>query len=148
MVAPAPPPAPDLARFVDAQAAVWDDVRHELRAGRKTSHWMWFIFPQLASLGRSATAKFYGLRDAREARGYIEHPVLGPRLLECCELLEASDVDDAVDIFGSVDAMKLRSCLTLFAAAAPQHAIFQKCLRKFFDGKPDPLTVGQVDDPA
>src|SRR4051794_1686954 len=102
-------PEVSLARFVEAQSAVWDDVLSELRSGRKTTHWMWFIFPQLASLGRSTTAKFYGLRDLQEARAYVEHPVLGPRVVRCCELLENIRDREAVDIFGSVDAMKLRS---------------------------------------
>jgi uncharacterized protein (DUF1810 family) len=130
-----------LDRFVQAQADVWDDVVTELRAGRKTSHWMWFVFPQLASLGRSATAKYYGLEDLQEARAYVDHPVLGPRLLECCNVLAAARTSDAVEIFGGVDAMKLRSCLTLFAAAAPEHPVFSACLAKFFGGQPDPLTL-------
>jgi uncharacterized protein (DUF1810 family) len=130
-----------LERFVQAQAAVWDDVVAELRAGRKTSHWMWFVFPQLASLGRSATAKFYGLKDLQEARAYIDHPVLGQRLLQCCNELAAAGQDDAVEIFGEVDAMKLHSCLTLFALAAPEHPVLNACLGKFFGGEPDQLTV-------
>jgi uncharacterized protein (DUF1810 family) len=133
-----------LARFVDAQAPVWEEVLSELRSGRKTSHWMWFVFPQLASLGRSATARFYGLRDVQQARAYIDHPLLGRRLIECCELLSVSPVRDAVQIFGSVDAMKLRSCLTLFAAAAPEHTVFRECLMKFYGGEPDALTVQQL----
>jgi uncharacterized protein (DUF1810 family) len=136
---------PPLARFLEAQDAVWPAVQAELAAGRKTSHWMWFVFPQLAGLGRSATARFYGLRDLQEARAYIGHPVLGPRLVQCCELLSALPEDDPVCIFGAVDALKLRSCLTLFAAAAPAQATFDDCLRKFFDGKPDPLTAQLLD---
>jgi uncharacterized protein (DUF1810 family) len=129
-------------RFVEAQSSVWMDVQAELRAGRKASHWMWFVFPQLAALGRSATAKFYGLRDGDEARAYMAHPVLGPRLLECCEILLQVPQHDAVAIFGGVDAMKLRSCLTLFAHAAPQRPQFGACLQKFFGGEADPLTLG------
>jgi uncharacterized protein (DUF1810 family) len=136
---------PPLARFLEAQDAVWPAVQAELAAGRKTSHWMWFVFPQLAGLGRSATARFYGLRDLQEARAYIGHPVLGPRLVQCCGLLSALPEDDPVCIFGAVDALKLRSCLTLFAAAAPAQATFDDCLRKFFDGKPDPLTAQLLD---
>jgi uncharacterized protein (DUF1810 family) len=134
--------ADTLDRFIEAQAPVWTDVQAELRAGRKTSHWMWFVFPQLAALGRSATAKFYGLRDRDEARAYAAHPVLGPRLLECCEILLQVPQRDPVAIFGSVDAMKLRSSLTLFAQAAPAHPQFRACLEKFFGGAADPLTVG------
>ena len=133
--------APDLDRFVAAQAPVWEQVLSELRAGRKTTHWMWFVFPQLASLGRSSTAKFYGLRGLEEARAYMAHPVLGPRLVECCELLTAVQSRDAVDIFGEVDAMKLRSCLTLFEAAAPEQPVFRACRLQYFGGEPDPLTA-------
>jgi uncharacterized protein (DUF1810 family) len=130
---------------VDAQSAVWDDVLSELRSGRKTTHWMWFVFPQLASLGRSATAKFFGLRDLQEARAYVDHAVLGGRLVQCCDLLSRIRDREAVDIFGDVDAMKLRSCLTLFATAAPQHAVFRACLLQFFAGEPDPLTLRLLD---
>ena len=130
----------DLSRFVDAQESVWDDVRRELRSGRKQTHWMWFVFPQLAELGRSSTAKHYGLAGADEAKAYLDHPVLGARLKECCELLLAQEVGDPVAVFGSIDAMKLRSCLTLFAAVAPEVAVFDACLRRFFAGERDPLT--------
>jgi uncharacterized protein (DUF1810 family) len=131
-------PENSLERFVDAQAPVWDDVVSELRSGHKTTHWMWFVFPQLASLGRSATAKFYGMRGRQEARAYIEHPVLGPRLIQCCEMLSTLHDLQALDIFGHVDAMKFRSCLTLFAAVAPEHAVFRTCLARFFGGEADP----------
>ena len=130
-----------LQRFVDAQSAVWPDVQSELRAGRKVSHWMWFVFPQLTDLGRSATAKFYGLRDLHDARAFVDHPVLGPRLLHCCEILMQLPGHDATAIFGKVDAMKLRSCLTLFAEAAPDQPQFRACLRKYFGGEADPLTT-------
>jgi len=135
----------NLQRFVDAQAPVWDDVRAELRQARKRSHWMWFVFPQLADLGRSGTARFYGIHGAEEAREYLEHPVLGPRLRECCALLLQAPAVSARDVFGEIDAMKLRSCLTLFEAVSPQTPIFQECLDRFFDGERDPLTKELLD---
>jgi uncharacterized protein (DUF1810 family) len=130
-----------LQRFVDAQAGAWDDVRAELRAGHKASHWMWFVFPQLAALGRSGTAKFYGLGGAEEARAYLAHPVLGPRLVECCSLLLALQGRCAQDVFGGIDAMKLRSCLTLFDAVAPAETVFRDTLARYFSGEADPLTL-------
>lgn len=133
-----------LQRFVDAQAPVWDAVKAELLAGRKQTHWMWFVFPQLASLGRSATAQFYGIAGAGEARAYLEHPVLGARLLECCELLLQLRHRSAAEVFGNVDAMKLRSCLTLFEAVAAEPRVFAECLEACFDGRRDPLTLEQL----
>jgi uncharacterized protein (DUF1810 family) len=130
----------DLQRFLEAQAPVWDDVRSELAQARKRSHWMWFVFPQLAALGRSGTARFYGIGGAEEARAYLQHPVLGARLHECCALLLQSPGVSARDVFGEVDAMKLRSCLTLFEAVSPQTPIFQQCLDRYFSGERDPLT--------
>lgn len=137
-----PPPADPfhLARFTGAQDPVWDTVRHELQAGRKQSHWMWFVFPQLATLGRSAMARHYGLSGMDEAQAYLAHPVLGGRLREACQLLLAARASDATEIFGSVDAMKLRSSLTLFAAASPQDTVFAQCLQRFFAGEADPLS--------
>lgn len=141
-------PGFDLERFVSAQAPVWPAVRAELQAGRKTSHWMWFVFPQLAVLGRSGMARHYGLSGLEEARAYLAHPVLGPRLRECCDMLLRHQGLTALEIFGSVDAMKLRSCLTLFMLAASDDGdgdvIFREALRKFYDDKPDPLTVDEV----
>lgn len=131
----------DLQRFLDAQAPVWDDVRSELDQARKRSHWMWFVFPQLAALGRSGTARFYGISGAEEARAYLEHPVLGARLQECCALLCKATGVTARDIFGETDAMKLRSCLTLFEAVSPQTPIFKECLDRYFDGERDRLTT-------
>lgn len=131
----------DLQRFVDAQAPVWEEVRAELRQARKRSHWMWFVFPQLAALARSGTARLYGIGGADEARAYLAHPLLGARLQECCALLlEAGEVS-ARDIFGDIDAMKLRSCLTLFDAVSPQTPIFRECLGRYFAGERDPLTT-------
>lgn len=131
----------NLQRFLDAQAPSWDDVRAELGQARKRSHWMWFVFPQLAALGRSGTARFYGISGAGEARAYLEHPVLGARLHECCVLLLKATGVSAQDIFGEVDAMKLRSCLTLFEAVSPQTAVFKECLDRYFAGERDPLTM-------
>ncbi|HYF16929.1 MAG TPA: DUF1810 domain-containing protein [Ramlibacter sp.] len=133
--------AHDLQPFLDAQSAVWTEVLDELRAGRKRSHWMWFVFPQLAVLGRSSMAKFYGLADAEEARAYLAHPVLGPRLLECCRLLLAVPDRSAAEILGAVDALKLRSCLTLFAHVAPGEPLFREVLARFCAGQEDTLTI-------
>ncbi len=134
-------PAGALQRFIDAQEPVWDAVCAELDEGRKQSHWMWFVFPQLAGLGRSTTAKFYGLSGADEARAYLADPILGPRLRACCEILLQSNQLTAVEIFGATDAMKLRSCLTLFAVVGPHEDVFQRCLVRFFDGSRDLATL-------
>jgi uncharacterized protein (DUF1810 family) len=130
----------NLQRFVHAQAPVWDDVRAELGRARKRTHWMWFVFPQLAALGRSETARFYGISGADEAKAYLEHPLLGPRLLECCALLLKITGVSAREVFGDIDAMKLRSCLTLFEGVAPNAPIFRECLEGYFAGERDPLT--------
>jgi len=130
----------DLQRFVTAQDGVLDAVRAELRAGRKTSHWMWFVFPQLAGLGSSAMARRYAIASLAEARAYLAHPVLGPRLRECCDLLLQWPGDDAHAVFGSPDDLKLRSCLSLFDAVEPR-GVFAHCLRKYFGGVPDPATT-------
>lgn len=137
-------PGFDLERFVAAQAPVWPAVRAELQAGRKTSHWMWFVFPQLAVLGRSGMARHYGLSGLDEARAYLAHPVLGARLRECCGMLLQLQGPTALDIFGGIDAMKLRSCLTLFMLASPDEAVFREGLGKYYDGQPDPLTLEEV----
>ena len=131
----------DLQRFVDAQAPVWNDVLTELAQAKKRSHWMWFVFPQLAALGRSGTAKFYGISGADEARAYLAHPVLGARLQECCALLLEATGVSALDIFGEIDAMKLRSCLTLFEAVSRQTPVFGECLDRYFAGERDALTT-------
>ena len=137
-------PGLDLERFVTAQAPVWPAVRAELQAGRKTTHWMWFVFPQLAVLGRSGMARHYGLSGLEEARAYLAHPVLGARLRECFAILLQLQGPTAVEVFGNIDAMKLRSCLTLFMLASPDDAVFREGLRKFYDGEPDPLTLEEV----
>jgi uncharacterized protein (DUF1810 family) len=132
----------DLDRFVDAQAGVFDQALAELRAGRKQGHWMWFVFPQLLGLGKSETSRFYGLNGIEEARAYLAHPVLGPRLRAACEAI-GNAPGEAVAILGPIDAMKLRSSLTLFHRAAPD-PLFPALLERFFDGAPDPATDEQL----
>jgi uncharacterized protein (DUF1810 family) len=130
----------DLQRFVDAQGGIFEQALAELRAGRKQSHWMWFVFPQLAGLGRSSTAQFYAIHSATEAHAFLVHEPLGARLHQVTEaLLPWAGKRTAEQIFGSTDAMKLRSSLTLFDAVAP-HSIFGHALVAFFDG-PDPRTL-------
>lgn len=133
--------AHDLQRFVDAQDGVWDDVLAELRAGRKTSHWMWFVFPQLKSLGLSETARFYGIGSRDEARAYWQHPVLGERLREATRLVLAVQGRDLRAIFGTPDDLKFRSSMTLFATVAPEEPRFREALDRFCAGVPDPLTL-------
>jgi uncharacterized protein (DUF1810 family) len=129
----------NLQRFVDAQASVYDAVVDELHDGRKASHWMWFVFPQLRGLGHSATAQHYGLASLDEARAYLAHPLLGERLRECTRLaLRAGD--DAHALFGSPDDLKFRSCLTLFHHAAPDEALFADALDHYFEGIADSRT--------
>ncbi len=130
----------DLQRFVEAQAPVYPQVVSELAAGRKQSHWMWFVFPQIAGLGLSPTSVCFAISSLDEAKAYVAHPVLGPRLVECAELALLTQVSSAHEIFGAVDAMKFRSSMTLFANAAPETALFQQCLDKYFGGVPDPQT--------
>jgi uncharacterized protein (DUF1810 family) len=113
----------------------------ELRAGRKRSHWMWFIFPQLRGLGSSPSAQHYGLASLAEARAYLDHPVLGARLRECTRCLLLLEGRSAAEIFGYPDELKLRSCLTLFERAAPQEELFSEALGKYYGGQPDPRTL-------
>ena len=129
----------DLRRFVEAQDRVYDTVLDELRAARKRTHWIWFVFPQLTQLGRSATARHYGISGLAEARAYLAHPVLGPRLRECVQLLLDAP-GSAADILGG-DDVKLRSSLTLFIAADPDEPLFAAALERFFDGTLDPRTL-------
>lgn len=132
----------DLERFVTAQARVWQTAEAELAAGEKVSHWMWFVFPQIAGLGRSDLARQYGIRDLAEARAYLAHPLLGPRLRRGVELMLSHSGKTAHAILGRPDDLKLRSCLTLFAAAANKadRALFEEGLARFYGGAPDPLT--------
>ena len=132
--------ANDLDRFVAAQADSYAHAIAELRQGAKRSHWMWWIFPQLAGLGLSATSRFYAIADGEEARAYVAHPVLGARLAEAAAAVVAAP-GSAAQIMGDVDALKLRSSATLFAAVADDPAPFRAVLDRFFDGEPDPATL-------
>jgi uncharacterized protein (DUF1810 family) len=133
-----------LQRFVDAQARSYADALAELKRGRKTSHWMWYVFPQIAGLGASAMAQTYAIGSLAEARSYLAHPVLGARLRACVRGVLAVEGHSAHDIFGSPDDFKLRSSLTLFAAAAPDEPLFRQALDKYFDGEPDPRTLERL----
>jgi uncharacterized protein (DUF1810 family) len=134
----------NLNRFIDAQAPVIDRVRAELAQGRKRSHWMWFIFPQIAGLGFSPMAQLYAIASLNEARAYLVHPVLGRRLEDCTRLVLAIEGHTASDIFGWPDDMKFRSSMTLFAQAAPDNPVFAEALSKYFDGDPDPETLKRL----
>jgi uncharacterized protein (DUF1810 family) len=132
----------DLDRFITAQHGTYAEALAEVRRGRKTSHWMWFVFPQLAGLGRSEISRHYGIESLEEARAYLAHPTLGARLREIAgATLGAPAGRTADEIFGSIDAMKLRSSMTLFAAADPENDVFRAVLDRFFEGRPDPLTL-------
>ena len=131
----------DLERFVSAQSDVNERVRAELQRGRKQSHWMWFVFPQLAGLGFSPMAQRYAIASLAEARAYLAHTLLGARLRECTELVLAIDGKRAHDIFGAPDDLKFRSCLTLFAEAVPDEIVFNMALEKYFAGSKDPPTL-------
>ncbi len=130
----------DLARFVLGQSGDIDDALAELRAGRKRTHWMWFVFPQMRGLGRSDTARRYGISGADEARAYLDHPVLGPRLVACAEAVLAHAGTSATVIFGDLDALKLQSSMTLFAAVSPPESVFERVLAAFFGGARDAWT--------
>ncbi|HEY0887895.1 MAG TPA: DUF1810 domain-containing protein [Ramlibacter sp.] len=135
----------DLQRFVDAQEPVYPQVLAELRAARKASHWMWFVFPQLAGLGGSPMARRYAISSLDEARAYLAHPVLGLRLRECSELVLRAAQPDVHRIFGSPDDLKFRSCMTLFQRAAPREPVFGACLDRYFRGEPDERTLALVE---
>ena len=135
----------DLERFVQAQDEhqTYDQAVTELRRGRKRSHWMWFVFPQIAGLGRSPMAQAYAIADLAEARAYLAHPVLGPRLVECAEIVASHPGSTAEQIFGGIDAMKLRSSMTLFARADPDQPVFAAVLDQFFGGVQDEATTSR-----
>lgn len=134
----------DLERFVAAQDPVYSTVLGELRTGRKRSHWMWFVFPQIEGLGSSDMARRYAIRSSDEAAAYLAHPVLGPRLRECARLVALHRDRDIGDIFDSPDDRKFQSSMTLFADVAPDEAVFHACLDQFFDGQPDPATLARL----
>lgn len=135
----------DLERFVAAQEGVFDTVLAELRAGSKQSHWMWFIFPQISGLGSSPMARRYAICSIEEAEAYLNHPLLGQRLMECCRILLSLDQANAEEIFGFPDEMKLRSCLTLFEQVSAKPNVFADLLAKYFDGNPDPKTLERLE---
>jgi uncharacterized protein (DUF1810 family) len=134
----------DLQRFVEAQAPVYDQVCRELKAGRKQSHWMWFIFPQIAGLGQSPMSIRFAIASLNEAKAYLAHPVLGARLKESAQLALDVEGRTARDIFGPIDEMKFRSSLTLFARAASDEDVFRRCIDKYFAGSPDPATLARI----
>lgn len=133
--------ASSLQRFLSAQATTYKTAHIELSKGRKESHWMWFIFPQIQGLGLSETAKHYAIRDLDEAAAFMHHPVLGPRLIAISEVLLGLESADASYVFGSPDDLKLKSSMTLFAALPDAHPVFQSVLQKFFDGEKDRRTL-------
>lgn len=131
----------DLERFVTAQESVFDRVHAELRDGRKRSHWMWFIFPQIAGLGQSSMSRRYAIADLDEAAAYLAHPVLGTRLRQCCYLVLEIERRSLAEIFGEIDAVKFRSCMTLFSRVPDSDPVFTLALQQYCDGKPDPKTL-------
>jgi uncharacterized protein (DUF1810 family) len=134
----------DLQRFVDAQNPVYDRVRAELQEGRKRSHWMWFIFPQIAGLGSSPLARRFAISSLSEAAAFLEHPILGPRLVECTRLFNLIDGRSIEQIFGRPDNLKFRSSMTLFARASADNQVFVDALQKHFGGESDPATLERL----
>jgi uncharacterized protein (DUF1810 family) len=136
----------DLRRFLAAQDAgrTYEQATAELRRGRKTSHWMWFVFPQIAGLGQSPVSRMYAISGLAEARAYLAHPVLGPRLVECAAIVAGLSDRTAEQIFGGIDALKLRSSMTLFLRAAPDQPAFRQVLDQYFGAKPDPATEQRI----
>ncbi|MGZ8171764.1 MULTISPECIES: DUF1810 domain-containing protein [Methylobacter] len=131
----------DLSRFINAQESVYDSALAELRNGRKRTHWMWYIFPQIDGLGHSATSKHYAIKSIEEARQYLNHPVLGQRLLECAEAVFAIEGRSISEIFGYPDNLKLKSSMTLFAYVAASCSTFARIIDKYFNGEQDALTL-------
>ncbi|ESP90072.1 DUF1810 domain-containing protein [Candidatus Halobonum tyrrellensis] len=137
----------DLERFVEAQDPVIAEVKEELRSGRKRTHWMWYVFPQMEGLGRSRTARRYAIGSRAEAEAYLAHPILGPRLRRCTRLATAVEGRSANDVFGSPDDLKFRSSMTLFDAVADDPTPFRAALQRYYGGEPDPKTLEILDDP-
>jgi uncharacterized protein (DUF1810 family) len=131
----------DLTRFVRAQESVYEQALSEIRNGRKRTHWMWYVFPQIDGLAFSSTSKHYSIKSVAEAKAYLEHPLLGPRLLECAEAVVRVEGRSAPDIFGAPDDLKLRSCATLFACVSPRDSVFDRLLTKYFRGERDGKTL-------
>ena len=134
----------DLQRFVDAQALVYANVCAELRRGQKESHWMWFIFPQIEGLGFTSTSRRYAISGRDEAEAYLRHPVLGPRLRECTELVNSTNGLPIIQIFPHPDYLKFRSSMTLFSEVTSENTEFLLALKKYFDGQPDPATLARL----
>ena len=134
----------DLRRFVDAQAHTYDQALAELRAGQKRTHWMWFVFPQIAGLGRSGMAQRFAIHDLAEAKAYLSHPLLGRRLVESAKALTALDTEDPAEVFGPLDALKLHSSMTLFAQAEPDEPVFREVLDHYFAGAEDEGTTSRL----
>jgi uncharacterized protein (DUF1810 family) len=135
----------DLGRFVDAQAGDYEQALAEIRSGRKRSHWMWYIFPQIDGLGFSSMSRRYSIKSLDDARVYLDHPVLGPRLVECAKAVLGMEGRSAYEIFGAPDDMKLRSSATLFASVTPADSVFARLLDKYFDGKRDGKKLGLLE---
>jgi len=135
----------DLQRFVEAQKPVIDEVKRELRSGRKRTHWMWFVFPQMAGLGSSRPSRRYAIASRAEAEAYLAHPILGPRLRDCTALVNAVEGRSATEIFGSPDDLKFRSSMTLFDVVADDPTPFDTALERYYGGDPDPKTLELLD---
>jgi uncharacterized protein (DUF1810 family) len=144
--APSPNDPFDLGRFLSAQGPVYDPVLWEIKSGRKRTHWMWFIFPQIDGLGSSATARHYAIKSIDEAEAYLNHRVLGPRLRECAEAVLAVEGRSASEILGYPDDLKLKSCATLFASVSGPGSVFTRILEKYYDGEPDAKTLVLLDN--
>jgi uncharacterized protein (DUF1810 family) len=138
-----------LSRFVDAQEYNYEEALSEIRDGRKRSHWMWYVFPQFHGLGSSPASRRFAIKSLAEAEAYLRHPVLGPRLLECCEAAASVEGRSALEVFGSPDDMKLRSCATLFAHVSPEEPVFGRVLDRYFGGERDRKTLRLIEsEPA